>query len=89
MQECMNCGGPVADDESHCTTCGLPRGAVIYGERQWSAEDSRAGSDPSCALCGGPLDRERDDDDVIDEDDDENDDICLTCEADLQQPPEL
>lgn len=83
----MNCGGPVADDDSHCTTCGLPRGSVIYGERPGGEDDSRAGSDPSCALCGGPLDRERDDEDVFDEEDDENDDICLACEADLEQSP--
>jgi len=89
MKECMNCGGPVADDDSHCTTCGLPRGSVIYGERPWTVGDTDSDADPSCALCGGPLDRERDDDDVFNEDVDENDDICLDCEADLEQSTEL
>lgn len=39
MQECMNCGGPVADDDTHCTTCGLARGLVIYGERPSDDDD--------------------------------------------------
>jgi len=77
MQECMNCGGPVADDDSHCTTCGLPRGSVIYGERPWSDDDSRKRSAPTCALCGGPLGWGP----VADEND-ENSDICIDCEMD-------
>jgi hypothetical protein len=77
MKECMNCGGPVADDDSHCTTCGLPRGSVIYGERPWSDDDSRKRSAPTCALCGGPLGWGP----VADEND-ENSDICIDCEMD-------
>jgi hypothetical protein len=39
MKECMNCGGPVADDDKRCTTCGLARGLVIYGERPSDDDD--------------------------------------------------
>jgi len=77
MQECMNCGGPVADDDSHCTTCGLPRGSVIYGERPWSDDDSRKRSAPTCALCGGPLGWG-----PVTDENDENSDICIDCEMD-------
>ena len=82
MQECMNCGGPVADDDTHCTTCGLERGSVIYGERPWSDEDSRKRSAPACALCGGPLGWGGDDE--VEDDDDENSDICIDCETDQE-----
>ena len=90
MKECMNCGGPVADDDTHCTTCGLERGLVIYGERPGGDDRSGAASDPSCAICGGPLDRDGDDDDdiVLDDEIDENADICLECEQEMQESPE-
>lgn len=84
----MNCGGPVADDDTHCTTCGLARGSVIYGERPWSGVDSIDGTGLRCAICGGPLDRDCDDDvDLDDEVVDENADICVDCEQDLGQAP--
>jgi len=93
MKECMNCGGPVADDDSHCTTCGLPRGSVIYGERPWS-DDSSTSSTPRCAICRGPLVRVRDDEDIIEDNEaddneaddneaDDNWDICMDCEEEL------
>jgi len=31
-QQCMNCGGPVLDSETDCSTCRLHRSKVIYGE---------------------------------------------------------
>jgi hypothetical protein len=91
MQECMNCGGPVADTDTHCTTCGLPRGSVIYGERPWS-DDSSTSSTPRCAICRGPLVRVRDDEDIIEDNEaddneaDDNWDICIDCEEELSQP---
>jgi hypothetical protein len=43
MQQCMNCGGPVWDSETKCTTCGLHRRDVIFGEySKWH----------SCSQCG-------------------------------------
>ena len=87
MNECMNCGGPVASADTHCTTCGLERGLVIYGERPGAGDDSGALSAPRCVLCGGPLDRDGDDEDEIDEDLDESDDICLDCEGQAEQSP--
>ena len=86
MQECMNCGGPVADDDSHCTTCGLARGSVIYGERPWSEGDSSGDKGPCCWRCGDPLDLYDEED--LDVDDDQDDDICADCLLELEQAVE-
>ena len=86
MQECMNCGGPVADDDSHCTTCGLARGLVIYGERPWSDGDSVNDKGPCCWRCGDPLDL--DDEEDLDADDDQDNDICTDCRLELEQAAE-
>ncbi|NCY16016.1 MAG: hypothetical protein EBX39_04460 [Actinobacteria bacterium] len=75
MKECMNCGGPVADDDKRCTTCGLDRGLVIYGERPWSDEDDDRNTDDDdldedreCSMCGRALSE------------DERGDLCTSCE---------
>jgi hypothetical protein len=66
MKECMNCGGPVADDDSHCTTCGLPRGSVIYGERPSDDDDEYRRE--------GDIDDDDDDDEEGEDADDDDDD---------------
>jgi hypothetical protein len=39
MNQCMNCGGPVADDDPACTTCGLDRSLVIFGASAGDVDD--------------------------------------------------
>ncbi len=45
MNQCMNCGGPVADDDPACTTCGLDRSEVIFGASAGDVEDDDGGFD--------------------------------------------
>ena len=70
MKECMNCGGPVADTDTHCTTCGLERGKVIFGERPWDDEPEEQAV-RRCEGCGNPL-PER-----------EVDTYCIDCEEEM------
>ena len=84
MQQCMNCGGPVWDSETKCTTCGLHRRDVIFGE--WSKWHSCSqcgelfrGSQSVCEECGESQissDSEFfDDDEAFESDDDDDEDV--------------
>lgn len=49
MNQCMNCGGPVGDRDARCTTCGLHRTKVVFGER---AATEPWGGELECPVCG-------------------------------------
>lgn len=83
MKECMNCGGPVADDEPNCATCGLARGLVLFGERPWSDDDAGGDTETCCSQCGEPI--EDDDLDDFDVENDEISDLCADCRLELEQ----